>query len=205
MEHQVARGIDFELIGALDFQLNRFGVCPRSNYEVVLQLPLVAVVDEVHAWINILIPHLGIARNVGPPLLWIAADEVIAYSREFFGARHPRPWIGPDQPHADHSRLGRLSTFDPGRRWCGVWPVLGHGACMGASQRQHRLPPASETACSPLPRDRNRAWGAAWPLVGLEGERQFSVGFYGLFRAHFADLRRGWVDYPMSAKKQKSR
>ena len=57
---------------AFQHQRNSVGVCSWSDHEVALQLSfLVAVVDKVHARINVVIPDLGKRRYIRVPFCWI--------------------------------------------------------------------------------------------------------------------------------------
>ena len=70
------------------------------DYEVVFQLALVAVIDEVHARIDVDISHPGVVRHVGAPFLRIIADEVVALARQPLQSCHLRFGVGAHQPHA---------------------------------------------------------------------------------------------------------
>ena len=50
--------------------------------EVIFQLALIAVINQVDAGINTVVPNPGIVRNIGSPFLGIVADEVRALSRQ---------------------------------------------------------------------------------------------------------------------------
>src|SRR5439155_17163789 len=77
--HEVALRIDGKRTGALEVELDLAWVGAGGNVEVVLQLFLRGpVVDKVHPWIDILVLDLGIVRDVGLPLLRVAAGEVVA-------------------------------------------------------------------------------------------------------------------------------
>ena len=76
---EVALRIDGKRTGALEVELDLVRVGAGGNVEVVLQLfhggP---VVDKVHPGIDVLVLDLGIVRDVGLPLLWVAAGKVVA-------------------------------------------------------------------------------------------------------------------------------
>src|SRR5947209_7374124 len=54
------------------------GIGARSDDEVVLELPLISVIDEVDAGVHVSVAHFGIVRNVRVPFFGNRADEVIA-------------------------------------------------------------------------------------------------------------------------------
>ena len=47
------------------------------DHEVVLELTLLAVINDVDSGIDLLIPHLAEVLHSGPPLLGVFADEVV--------------------------------------------------------------------------------------------------------------------------------
>ncbi len=63
----------------VDCQCDRAGVGPRGHDKVILQLPTVlAVIDQIYPWIDVLVLHPAISWHVGAPLLRIIAGQVVA-------------------------------------------------------------------------------------------------------------------------------
>ncbi len=77
VQHEVTLRIDLQFVGAPKAEQDPLGIGARADDEVVLQLPLVAVVDKVDSGIDVLVLHLRIRRDIGPPLRGIVADEVV--------------------------------------------------------------------------------------------------------------------------------
>src|SRR5208283_5936388 len=80
-EHQVAVGVELNLGGALDGELYTAGIGSGRDGEVVLQLPVVAVIDQIDARVDTLIAHLRIGRNIPMPLRPIVPDKVVHHPR----------------------------------------------------------------------------------------------------------------------------
>ena len=68
VQDEIALLIERELICALKTQPDGGGISTGSNDEVVLQLLLVAVVNQVHTGIDLPVLHTAVAGNVGAPL-----------------------------------------------------------------------------------------------------------------------------------------
>ncbi len=100
-EHQVAM-FQPQLLGARNPQPNRLWTRSRLQHEVILQLPLVAVVNKVDAGIDSFVLHLRVSRNVRPPLRRITANEVVTRAREFVRASNLGGGVGIVQLHAQH-------------------------------------------------------------------------------------------------------
>jgi hypothetical protein len=110
-EDQVTQGINGGAVRALERERDGPGIGPGGDHEVVFQLPLVAVVDEIHTRVDSPVLDLRVGGNVGPPLLGIIADEVVALARQFPHARHHGCAVGPDEPHPQHGTRERFAPF----------------------------------------------------------------------------------------------
>ena len=53
-------------------------------------MALIAVVDQIDAWIHALVPDLGISRHVRMPLNRIVADKVVGSARQRLLPNHTR-------------------------------------------------------------------------------------------------------------------
>ncbi len=70
-------GYSWEIFSPLKTQVDEIRIGSGRNDQVILQLPLVAVVDEIDAGIKLFELHFGISCDIGPPFLWIIANHVI--------------------------------------------------------------------------------------------------------------------------------
>src|SRR5206468_9923180 len=84
---------------AFERQLDRIRVGARSNEEVVFELLLIAVVDEVHSGIDVLVFDLPVPWNLRVPVLAIVADKVIALPGQFVFLGYARRRVAVDQLH----------------------------------------------------------------------------------------------------------
>ena len=87
-QDQIALSIDSEFLCTLEEQLDGLGVGGRCDDEVMLQLALAAVINQIHAWIDGVVFHFGVVRDISAPLRRIVADEVVALSGQLLQALH---------------------------------------------------------------------------------------------------------------------
>ena len=88
------------------------GITAGRNFEVIFQLPLIAVVHEVHAGVHVAVPHPRELRNVTVPFCGIVPDEVIASSGKLNIADRLRAGICSYQLHAHRGSLSdRMPSF----------------------------------------------------------------------------------------------
>ena len=73
----------------------------RGDDEVVLQLALVAVVEEIDPGIDSGVAHLGVSGNVAAPLGGVVADEVVGCAGERVSALDLGAGAGAHQVHSD--------------------------------------------------------------------------------------------------------
>src|SRR3981081_1877143 len=188
-------------------------VRPRSHDEVILQLPLVAVVDQVNAGINSFVLHLRVSRNVRPPLRRIVADEVVTRAGEFVRASNLGGGVGVAQLHPQYAAGHALRS-----RWIRI--------CIRVSLQRYRS--SSETRCpfrgwllrcAPaqgeygfVSREKKRVATRArkklhapigLPVIGLEAQRQFAVLIENLGLSLWVGL--GRTHWRHSARRRKSR
>src|SRR5438309_7630981 len=102
VQHELALSVDLQALPALEAEHDPFRVRPGCDDEVVLQLALVAVVDEIDTGIDRAVVDLGISRDVGPPLRRILADQIVCFSWQFFPPAHEGLGRGTDEAHAHH-------------------------------------------------------------------------------------------------------
>ncbi len=132
LKYQFPMGVPPNPPGPANFERDAVWVGSRRHDEVILQLPLVAVVDQVNARIDSLVLHLRVGRNIRAPLRRIVADEVVARPRQFIHASYFGGGIGIAELHPQHACdfLGATAGF------CGVG--------------QHALKPCPSSLCFPL-------------------------------------------------------
>src|ERR1019366_5724696 len=99
-DNQVAVSIESQPLGPSEAEFNLPGIGFRREHEVVLQLALVAVVNQVHPGIDLPILHSAKCRNIALPLGRIFADEVVALACEFIDSANLCIAVGVLQPDA---------------------------------------------------------------------------------------------------------
>ena len=105
MQHEVALRVDLEFLRAREAEHDLLRVRSGRDDEVVLELPLVAVIDEIDPAIDLAVMHLGIGRHIGAPSRRILADEVVRLAGEFVAPAHK--WLArrTHEAHAEHGRI----------------------------------------------------------------------------------------------------
>src|SRR5712692_9742462 len=95
------------------FDFQRYGVwmSARSNYKVVFKLTLVAVIDQINSGVDVLVPHLGVSRNIGPPFLGVIAHEIVGLAGQFTKTHHKRFGVRAHKLHVHFGRRQRLVTW----------------------------------------------------------------------------------------------
>ena len=116
MQHEIALGVDLELVHASKAKHDLFRVRPGSDHEIVFELALVAVVEKVDPGIDVLVVDLCIGRDVGAPRGGIFADEVVCFAGEFVEPAHERLGRGTYETHPQRGRLHLRLCIGPRRR-----------------------------------------------------------------------------------------
>jgi len=80
LQHQVAGGIDRNLLCSGDLQLNPARICTGRNCEIIFQLLMASVIDQINARVDILVAHLRVGWNIRAPLSRISSDKVIHFA-----------------------------------------------------------------------------------------------------------------------------
>src|SRR5260370_42332127 len=93
VQHQVALSIKRQVLGTPEGKPDDTRIGAGSNHEVVLQLPLVAVVDEIDAWVDIPVRDLAIRRDVRSPPTGIIAYEIVDSAWQLLFAHNTRAGI----------------------------------------------------------------------------------------------------------------
>ena len=111
-DHQFAVTINVDRLGPVEFKLDLPSVCAGIDDEVVFKLPLISVVGNVDAFVNVAVTYLAKVRHVGLPL-GAVTDQIIAAADEFVlsdGGRcrvatfqmQPHGVVGVSIGHAQH-------------------------------------------------------------------------------------------------------
>ena len=77
VQDQVASGIHVRVVGARKAKTDACRVGTRGDDEVVLELPIVAVVHKIHSGVHVSILDPGIGRDVRTPAPRVVADEIV--------------------------------------------------------------------------------------------------------------------------------
>ena len=149
-DDQVALRIDVDVAGATEVQRDARRVAARRDEEIVLELPLVAVIDKVHARIQVVVADLAEVGDIAHGAL---AGEVVAARLLGRGARDARAGVGAVETEVDHGGCGAVV----------------------AAQAQHGLGLRQVEAVARPTREVTHG-GVGLALVGFEGDRQFAVG-----------------------------
>ena len=99
VQHEVALGIHLELVGSMEAEPDPLGIGARTDDEIVFELALVAVVDQVDPRVDVLVSHLRVRRDIGPPVRGIAADEVVGLAWKLLCPHHGWLGVGTDEDH----------------------------------------------------------------------------------------------------------
>ena len=94
-EHEITLSIQLKSASTLEAEANHPGVRARFNHKVVLQLSLIAVIDQIDARIDVLVPYLGVSGHVSAPSLGIVPDEIISRGGQSLEPGDFRSSIGP--------------------------------------------------------------------------------------------------------------
>ena len=108
-EDEVPLGIHLKAVGALDSQDDPVGVPARAHDHVILELAVVAVIDEVDARVKVVVSHLGIRGHLCAPLGGIVANEVVRLAGELLLSPHACLGVSADEAHAECRLHGLLS------------------------------------------------------------------------------------------------
>src|SRR5207249_3791601 len=109
-QHKVAASIQFKCASALEAEANSLGISAWRHYKVVLQLCLVAVVDQVDARIDALVSYLGVGSDPGAPVPGIASDKIVGSAGQTVETRDPGTSIGAHQLHIHQGPCGLCSA-----------------------------------------------------------------------------------------------
>src|SRR5437667_11434611 len=100
VQQQVAAGVDFHFLSALETKFDDLGVRAGRHDEIVFQLSLIAVVDQVDARIHLTVLDFRIRSYVGPRLLGVVSNEVVDLPWQLIFSCQSGPRVGSDPPHA---------------------------------------------------------------------------------------------------------
>ena len=169
-EDQIAQGINGHAVHALERERDRLGIGAGGDHEVVFELPLVAVIDQVHPGVDVPVLDLHVCGNVGAPLLGIIADEVVAFARQLTDPGHRWRGVGAEELHAQHCSSALFRLDKPGLAGNSM---LGVRVCL--SEHEHRLGGGQEQGIAAAAGEELDLWFGL-PLVCLEAQWQLPVG-----------------------------
>ena len=112
-DRQVAIGVQFEFLRPRKLKPDGLRICPRRNDEVVLQLPLVAVIDQIDARVDGGVLYPGKGWHAAVPFGRVVADEVVGCAGEPIQTGHLYSAIGPGQIHPDDIGPSRVCLPGP--------------------------------------------------------------------------------------------
>ena len=87
-EHEIPSAVDRGARRSIDLKGDARRRGAWSDDEVVFQLLLIAVVDEVHARIDVVVRDFRVRMDTGSPAARVPADEMIGSPWQFVDARH---------------------------------------------------------------------------------------------------------------------
>src|ERR1700688_150841 len=75
---QITLIIDAQALRPAKAKPDGFGTRARCDHEVIFELPLIGpVVDQVDSWIDVAVSDLAVGRDIGAPLVWVVADQIV--------------------------------------------------------------------------------------------------------------------------------
>ena len=123
VQHEVALGVHLELVGSLEAEPDPLGIGARTDDEIVFELALGTVVDQIDPRVDVLVSHLRVRRDVGPPVRGIAAHEVVGLAWKLLGPYHLWLGVGTNEGHPQDGPGDQFARF--GRGPCPLQPALG--------------------------------------------------------------------------------
>ena len=102
--YQVALGVQFKIVPAFNTQTNGLWVCARRHHKVILELPLVAVINQIHAGVDVPVAYFCVSGNLCLPPSRIVSDQIVDETWQPLCSRNLGRGIGRDKFHTDHSR-----------------------------------------------------------------------------------------------------
>src|SRR5215472_9712822 len=148
-DNQIAVRAELNPVRALDAPLNTVWIGPGPKNEVVLELMMIAIIDEVDARIDISVFDSAKQAHPGVPCFRIAADEVIRFSGKLLGASRLV------------ERRGLELHFNGERR-----------ALVSSQAESHPAPGEEDVGASRARQKTDLAWRLT--AIGLESQRKIS-------------------------------
>src|SRR5207245_3882467 len=132
---EISLRVQVQSVGPFHPKPDPLRVRSGSNDEVKFELPLIAVIDQVHAGVDVPVLDLRVGWNVGAPLRRIVANKIVAPSAQFFNSSDARRGVGAEELHAQYGALQRLAPFP----LCRGWAIDASTGTRALAQRHHRL------------------------------------------------------------------
>ena len=79
-KNKIALRADCDFMRAPELQPDSMGIGSGSNFKIVFQLSLIAVVNQINPGVNLLVAHARVLRHIAVPACRIASDEIIAFA-----------------------------------------------------------------------------------------------------------------------------
>jgi hypothetical protein len=92
--------IKANLAGARDFEPDCIRIGAGGDHEVILELALIAVINQINAGINLFVVDPLEGGNACVPLLRIISNEIVASPRQLVGPGDDGVGLGPRQFHS---------------------------------------------------------------------------------------------------------
>ena len=99
--HQVSMLIAAHFANPCHLEPDRFWVRPRRYHKVILDLPLIAVINQIDSGVYVLVVDLGIRGDAGMPFFGVVADEIISLAAQLIRPTDRCTRIRPQELHLD--------------------------------------------------------------------------------------------------------
>ena len=73
----------------------------RFYNDIVFQLPVITIEFNVNAGVDLFIENCIVGRDVGTPLLWVVADEIVNFDILLIYRNYLRVFVGIDEGEFD--------------------------------------------------------------------------------------------------------
>ena len=81
-------------------KLDNGGVGIRGEYQIIFQLPLFAVINQVHTGIDLAVFNLGDVGQVTLPLAAVCTQKIMAHAEQWLQTLYSGSRVGAQQLHA---------------------------------------------------------------------------------------------------------
>ena len=102
LKQQVAIFVSGYLLRAVERERNDIGVGSGCNNKIVFQLALIAVVDEIDAFVDFMVVDASASGDISAPVPGILADEIVALAGKLLESFDPRVLVGGHKFHSQN-------------------------------------------------------------------------------------------------------